>query len=100
LDLDRIDREIALIRAAVRGRTVSDWRVVKRELVAPDLEIAWRAANVAEQRALLAGVFSRIVAGPEVVSFHAHGQPFPIQAEWSAVVKVAGTGFEPVTFGL
>ena len=43
-----------------------------------------------EQRALIAGVFSRIVAGPEVVTFHVHGQPFPIQAEWSAVVKVAG----------
>ena len=50
-----------------------------------------------EQRALIAGVFSRIVAGPEVVTFHVHGQPFPIQAEWSAVVKVAGPGFEPGT---
>jgi len=48
-----------------------------------------------EQRALIAGVFSRIVAGPEVVTFHVHGQPFPIQAEWSAVVKVAGPRPKP-----
>ena len=53
-----------------------------------------------EQRALIAGVFSRIVAGPEVVTFHVHGQPFPIQAEWSAVVKVAGPRFVLITDGI
>ena len=96
-DLDRLDREAALLKAAIRGRTVSDWREVKRDLLTLDLEAAWRVAGVSEQRALITGVFSRIVAGPEVVTFHVHGQPFPIQADWSAVVKVAGPGLEPGT---
>jgi hypothetical protein len=99
-DLDRIDRQAALLKAAIRGRTASDWRAVKRDLLTHDFEAAWRVSGVDEQRALIAGVFSRIVAGPEVVTFHVHGQPFPVQAEWSAVVKVAGAGFEPATFGL
>jgi hypothetical protein len=87
-------------RATVREHLIDgDWREVKRDLLTLDFEAAWNVSNVSEQRALIAGVFSRIVAGPEVVTFHIHGQPFPIQAEWSAVVKVAGPGLEPGTPG-
>ncbi len=96
-DLDAIDHETAEIKAAIRGRVVSDWRQVKAEVLASDMGRLWDVATMEEKRTLLSTVFANITATPEVVRFAVRGQPFPIEGAWSVSTEVAGPGFEPGT---
>lgn len=96
-ELDAIDHETAEIKAAIRGRVVSDWRQVKAAVLAPDMGRLWDAATLEEKRLLLSAVFSGVTATPEVVRFAVRGQPFPIEGAWSVITEVAGPGFEPGT---
>ena len=101
-EVTALDREVALLKAATRARPVKDWRQARDDLVAQDVEELWRVATPEEQRALVAEVFSEVVAGPELVTFTVPGLPFAIRLEWqwhgmSADRKVAGPGLEPGT---
>jgi hypothetical protein len=55
------------------------------------------AAATEEKLILLSAVFAEITATSAAVRFAVRGQPFPIEAEWSAVVEVAGPGLGPAT---
>jgi len=98
-----LDQEIAREKASMEGRTrVSEWRSARQYLLDLDIVDIWRESTVAEQRELLNGVFSKILAGPNGLALHVRGLDLGLEMSWhrggvSPLMEVAGPGIEPGT---
>lgn len=96
-------QEMAREKAGMKGRTrVSEWRSARQYLLDLDIVDIWRESTVAEQRELLNGVFSKILAGPDGLALQVRGLDLGLEMSWhrggvSPLMEVAGPGFEPGT---
>ena len=84
-----LDREIAAETATLKGRTaVGEWRSARRYLL--DIDVPHAVGGIQqceEQREVLGGVFSEIVATPEHLIFHVTGSP---SSQWRSPGKPPG----------
>jgi DNA invertase Pin-like site-specific DNA recombinase len=69
-------------RSASRPTTVQAWRRTKVQLTTAPVAKLWKDATAEEQRELLMGVFTRIKAGPDQITFQVRGLEMAFQLPW------------------